>query len=165
MRNRIAFALVGALAFLAGGAAHGAPPLVLAQLSLAGAALTAAAAADLTERRIPNRLVLPATAACATLALAAGVSAGAIVGGLAIVVVLAALALARPEALGMGDVKLALLVAVALGGRATPALLLGLVLAALAGVALLCLRGRPALASAIPLAPFICLGSFASLLP
>jgi leader peptidase (prepilin peptidase)/N-methyltransferase len=164
MTRPFLFGVGGALAFVAGGVAHGAAPLVLVQLALAGAALAAAAVIDLAERRIPNRLVVPATVACGGLALATGAPVSAIVGGLAIVVVLAALALARPEAFGMGDVKLALLVVVALGGRAIPALLLGLMLAALAGVALLCLRGRPVLTSAIPLGPFISLGSFAALL-
>lgn len=164
MRRELAFGFVSALGFLAGGAAH-APPLMMVQLSLAGAALAMAAAVDIAQRRVPNRLVVPATAAFAVLAVAAGASAGAIIGGLAIVAVLAALALARPAAFGMGDVKLTLLVAVALGGRATPALLLALLLAALAGLALVCVRGRPALTSAIPLAPFICLGSFGALLP
>lgn len=164
MRREFAIGFVGALAFLAGAAAHDASPLVIVQLAVAGAALAAAAAVDVAERRVPNRLVLPSTAACAGLAVAAGVSAGALIGGLAIVAVLATLALARPAAFGMGDVKLALLVAVAFGGRATPALLLALMLAALAGLMLVCIRGRPALTSAIPLAPFICLGSIGALL-
>lgn len=164
MRTEIGIGFVGAVAFLAGGVAHDASTMMMVQFSVAGGALATAAAVDVAQRRVPNRLVVPATAACAALAGAAGVSAGAIIGGLAIVAVLAALALARPAAFGMGDVKLALLVAVAFGGRATPALLLALVLAALAGLALVCIRGRPALTTAIPLAPFICLGCFGALL-
>lgn len=164
MREELVIGFVGALAFLAGGAAHDASPLVMVQLAVVGAALASAAAVDVAQRRVPNRLVVPATAACAALAAAAGSSARAFLGGVAIVAVLAAIALARPAAFGMGDVKLALLVAVALGGRATPALLLALLLAALAGLALVCVRGRPVLTSAIPLAPFICLGSFGALL-
>lgn len=164
MRKEVAIGFVGALAFLAGGAPHDASPLVMVQLSVAGAALATAAAVDIAQRRVPNWVVVPATAACAVLAIAAGVSANAPIGGLAIVAVLAALSLARPTALGMGDVKLALLVAVALGGRATPAFLFALLLAALAGLTLVCVRGRPALTSAMPLAPFICLGSFGAVL-
>lgn len=151
MRRPIAFGFAGALAFMAGGAVHGQASLVLAQLTLAGAALAVA-----------NRLVVPGTAFCAVLALRAGASTGAMLRTIAIVIVLGGLALARPDPLGMGDVKLAVLVAVALGGRATPALLLAF---ALAGLAVLCIRGRPALTGTIPLAPFICLGSVVALLP
>lgn len=164
MREELVIGFVGAPAFLAGGAAHDASPLVMVQLAVVGAALAIAAAVDIAQRRVPNRLVAPATAACAALAIAAGVSAGAVIGSLVIVAVLTALALARPAALGMGDVKLALPVAVPLGGRATPALLLALLLAVLAGLALACVRGRPALTTAIPLAPFVCLGFFGALL-
>jgi leader peptidase (prepilin peptidase)/N-methyltransferase len=162
MRTSLAF--VGALAFVVAGIADSASAIALCRYALAGAALAIAAHIDLRERRIPNWLVLPAAAACAALAAAGGASAAAIAAALALVIVLAALALARPEALGMGDVKLALLVAVALDGRATSALLLALALAGIAALTLVVIRGRPALATALPLAPFLCAGALASLI-
>jgi leader peptidase (prepilin peptidase) / N-methyltransferase len=117
---------------------------------------------DLREHRIPNRIVLPAAAACALLAgpdrLRHSLPALALVG------VLLVIALVQPAALGMGDVKGAFLVAIALGTAATPALLLGLALAALTGIALTLSEGRTALASALPLAPFFAAGATIALL-
>ena len=99
----------------------------------------------------------PAAAVCALLAgpatLRESVPALALVGGLLV------LAFLQPAALGMGDVKEALLIAVALGALAAPALLLGLALAAVAGVVLTLRRGRAALGAALPLAPFLAAGA------
>lgn len=163
MRTSIAFAVAGALAFVAAGAAGSASTLDLCRFALGGAALATAAYVDLREHRIPNVVVVPATAVCLILAAAAGASAAAIAGTLTIVLMLAALALARPDALGMGDVKLALLVAVALDGDAMSAMLFGLALATFAGLVLVAVRGRVALRTALPLAPFICVGALAAL--
>lgn len=141
---------------------HGADTLALTRLTLAGAALAAVALVDLRERRIPNRIVLPAALACAALAGPAGLRNG--LAAFALVCVLLTLALLQPAALGMGDVKQALLVAVALGAAATSALLLGLALAALGGLLLTVRDGRSALHAALPLAPFLSVGAVISLL-
>lgn len=163
MRTSIAFGFAGALAFVAAGAAGSASSLDLCRFALGGAALATAAYIDLREHRIPNVVVVPATAVCLILAVAAGASAAAIAGAFAIVLALAALPLARPDALGMGDVKLALLVALALDGDATAALVFGLALATFAGLVLVAIRGRVAFRIALPLAPFICVGALAAL--
>lgn len=155
-------AMGGGALFALLGVVDGADALALARLTVAGAALAAAALVDLRERRIPNRIVLPAVLVCACLAGPAMLRLGLL--ALVVVGVLLALALLRPAALGMGDVKLALLVAVALGAAATPALLVGLALAALAGLSLALRRGRSALQSAIPLAPFLTVAAAISLL-
>ncbi len=55
----------------------------------------------------------------------------------AIVLALLVASLASPRALGMGDVKLALVVLAGLDGTAVRALALALILAALAGLALI----------------------------
>jgi len=127
--------LIGAGLYTNIGLLNGAHGVALPRLALFGAALGVIALIDLREHRIPNRIVLPATA------------------------ILLLLAFAQPAALGMGDVKQGLLIAVALGAAATSALLLGFALAALVGVALTIRRGRRALATALPLAPFLAAGA------
>src|SRR5438094_321145 len=81
-------------------------------------ALHAAAVYDLRERRIPNRIVVPAAILCLGLTLLSGVRLATLTAGVAIVAALLALSLARPAALGMGDVKLALLIVAGLDGDA-----------------------------------------------
>jgi hypothetical protein len=59
---------IGALALpLLAQAGSEAGPLALARLSISGAAIAAAAVYDLRERRVPNRLTLPAATLCLTL--------------------------------------------------------------------------------------------------
>lgn len=157
-------AVAGGFVFALAAAEANSDRLALARLAICGAALAAAAAVDLAEHRIPNRLVLPAAAACTALTLASGTGFRPLAVGLALVVFLLALSLARPAALGMGDVKLALLLAVSLDGRAPGALLLGFALAALAGALLVALRGPDAWRQALPLAPFLAVGALAALL-
>ncbi|MDE3069340.1 MAG: prepilin peptidase [Acidobacteriota bacterium] len=151
-------AAAGAALFTAGGALAGSGPLTLARLALLGAALAAATLYDLVERRIPNRLVLPAAVGCAAITLAAGAGL-ALLAGIAVIAALLAISLARPRALGMGDVKLALLIVLGLDGDALRALAFGLVLAALAALALLARHGRGAWRASLPLAPFLAAGA------
>jgi leader peptidase (prepilin peptidase)/N-methyltransferase len=155
-------AIFGAALFASIGVHSGGTQLTLVRLAVCGGALAAVALIDLREHRIPNRIVLPAAAACAFLAgpdrLRHSLPALALVGLLLVI------ALLQPAAFGMGDVKGALLVALALGATATPALLLGLALAALPGLTLTIRRGRAALDSAIPLAPFFAAGAAIALI-
>jgi leader peptidase (prepilin peptidase)/N-methyltransferase len=133
--------------------AHGGP-LALARLVVLGGALASAAFFDLAQRRIPNRIVLPAAAVCAALTVAAGAPLS-LLAGLATILVLLIVSLRWPAALGMGDVKLALLLVLGLDGDALRALALGLILAALAGVALVIRQGRAAWRTSLPMAPFL----------
>ena len=133
-------------------------PLAVARLAVLGAALGSAALFDLAQRRIPNRIVLPAAAACAALTLAAGAPLS-LLPGLATILVLLIVSLRWPSALGMGDVKLALLIVLGLDGDALRALSLGLVFAALASLALLLRHGRAAWSTTLPLAPFLVVGT------
>jgi leader peptidase (prepilin peptidase)/N-methyltransferase len=151
-------ATVGGAAFASVGVLAHAGSLALARLTVLGFALFAAASFDLAQRRIPNRIVLPAAVACAALTLAAGAPLSLLV-GLATVVFLLMVSLRWPAALGMGDVKLALLVVLGLDGAALRALMLGVALAALAGSLLVLLRGRNAWKAALPLAPFLAVGA------
>jgi len=152
-------AIGGGLLFFTAGFRLEADGSELARLSILGAALGAVVASDLAERRIPKGIVLPAAAGCSVLLAAEGVRPGNVRGGLVIVGLMLGLSLACPASFGMGDVKLALLLAVGLGGVAAEAILLGLVLAAMFGGLLLLRYGRSAIARSLPLAPFLSSGA------
>jgi len=148
----------GSATFAAAELVSGTNPLTVARLAVVGAALAVTALYDFTQHRIPNRIVLPAAAVCAALTLAAGASLS-LFAGIATVLVLLVVSLRWPAALGMGDVKLALLLVLGLDGDALRALALGVGLAALAGLLLLIRRGRNAWKTALPLAPFLAAGA------
>jgi leader peptidase (prepilin peptidase)/N-methyltransferase len=122
--------------------------------------LVAAAATDLEQRIIPNRLM----AAGAVLALALwtiadparlpeNVIAGAAAGGFLLVA-----AIAYPAGMGMGDVKLAAVMGLFLGRLVGPALFIGFAAGALVGIALVAARGAAARKQGVPFAPFLALG-------
>jgi leader peptidase (prepilin peptidase)/N-methyltransferase len=160
-RHAALLGLVGAALFVLLGLLHDAPGLTLARLAVVGAALGAVTAVDLRERRIPNRIVLPAAIICAVLAGPATLRHS--LPAVALVGVLLLLAFLKPTALGMGDVKQALLIALALGAAAESALLLGLAFAAAVAAILVVRRGRRALITALPLAPFLAAGAVIAL--
>jgi leader peptidase (prepilin peptidase)/N-methyltransferase len=76
---------------------------------------------------------------------------------------LLAAALAYPAGMGMGDVKLALLMGAALGRSVPLALLLGMFAALVPSVVLFARHGMRARKMAIPFAPFLALGSVVAL--
>ena len=162
-RRRIAAAAGGASFALCAGLLRQ-PPLALVRLALLGAALGAVVEGDLFERRIPNRIVVPAAFACAAASAASGIAPFALIDGLVLVLALLALSLFRPEALGMGDVKLALLLVLGLDGRAVVALLVALALAAAFGSLFLVRFGRSAASREVPLAPFFAAGALIALI-
>lgn len=157
-------AIAGGLALLAAGIRTGADGTELARLSILGLALGAVVATDLAEHRIPNRIVLPAAVACAVLFAAEVTRPQQLLGGLAVVAVMLALSLVSPASFGMGDVKLAFLLVLGLGGLASEALVLGLVLAAAFGAALMLRYGRAAAWRSLPLAPFLSGGAAVAVL-
>ena len=134
-----------------------------------GAALAATLATitltDLEHRRIPN-VVLIVSALIGVALLALGdrdaladhlIAAGAAFAALFLV------ALAYPRGMGMGDVKLALLMGAALGKYVAVALMLGMIAALVPGLYLLARHGQAARKMAIPFAPFLALGSIVAL--
>jgi len=151
-------ATIGGATFASVGVLAHAGPIALGRLAVLGAALLSAALFDLAQRRIPNRIVLPAAATCAALTLAAGAPLS-LIADLATILILLIVSLRWPAALGMGDVKLALLLVLGLDGDALRALALGLLLAAVAGLALLTRHGRAAWRTSLPLAPFLVVGA------
>jgi leader peptidase (prepilin peptidase)/N-methyltransferase len=156
---RPAAALVGAGACLAATAQLAGARLVSGVLLLA--VLAALAAIDVEERRIPNAIVLPAAAAMLALQIALSPDRAlewtlAALGAAGLLLVLALL---NPAGLGMGDVKLALLLGAALGGGVVAALVVGSSLAALYGLLRLARHGATARRSTFPYAPFLAAGA------
>lgn len=151
-------AAIGTATFVSAGLVVNAGALVLTRLAIVGGALAASALYDLVQRRIPNRIVVPAAAACAALSLAAALPL-ALIAGLAMILLLLVVSLRWPAALGMGDVKLALLLVLGLDGSALRALALGLAFAALAGLLRVIRDDGTAWRASLPLAPFLAAGA------
>jgi leader peptidase (prepilin peptidase)/N-methyltransferase len=158
------FAVAGAFAFLLIGAELGSELIALVRLAILGGALGQIVGYDLREHRIPNRVVLPATAACAALSVIDGVRLSSLIGGAILIAALFMASLLRPTWLGMGDVKLALLVLCGLHGATLLAVMLAVTLAVVVALLLTMRRGRDALRLALPLAPFMAAGSLLALL-
>jgi len=121
---------------------------------------------DLERHIIPNRLVVPAWIVVLLAQLAIYPdrwlewTLGSLGAGLFFLVVL----LAYPAGLGMGDVKLALLLGAALGWAVVAALLIGTLAAGVVSLGLLIAYGSSARKRAIPLGPFLAAGAIVVLL-
>jgi leader peptidase (prepilin peptidase)/N-methyltransferase len=123
--------------------------------------LVALSAIDLEHRVLPNRIVLPATAIvlAAQVAFFPGRSPEWILAAVGAAFVLFLPLLFYPGGMGMGDVKLALLLGAALGRDVIGALALGAVAAVPVAVWLLVRGGREARKTAFPFGPFLALGA------
>ena len=153
-RREAGAAAVGALVFLGAALRLDAGAAELARLVILGSALGAVAAIDLAQHRVPNRIVIPASLACAGLLAAEG-HPERLLTGLGVLALMLGVSLVWPASFGMGDVKLALLLVLGLAGLAAEALLFGLLLAAAFGALLIVQQGRAATHRALPLAPFL----------
>jgi leader peptidase (prepilin peptidase) / N-methyltransferase len=127
------------------------------------AVLVAVSAIDIEHRIIPNRIVLPATVVVLAANTARDPSPQWIIAGLAASGFLLAAALAYPAGMGMGDVKLALLMGVALGKTVPVALIVGMLAAMIPGIVLFARYGKKARKMGIPFGPFLALGSVVAL--
>jgi leader peptidase (prepilin peptidase) / N-methyltransferase len=130
------------------------------------ATLAAITVTDLEQRIIPNRILLVSAVIGIAIAAAADPSslpergiAAVGAGGLLLLT-----ALAYPKGMGMGDVKLAALMGLYLGGAVAPALLIGFVAGALVGVGLILREGAAARKRGVPFGPFLALGGVVGLL-
>jgi leader peptidase (prepilin peptidase) / N-methyltransferase len=124
------------------------------------ALLVVLASIDLQARVLPNRIVFPATAAvlAGQLAFFPGRAAEWLVAAVGAGVFMFLPALIRPGAMGMGDVKLAVMLGAALGRDVLTALTLGCL--AVVPVALwLLVRRRGIRDASVPLGPFLALGA------
>jgi leader peptidase (prepilin peptidase)/N-methyltransferase len=127
------------------------------------AALVVVSATDLERRIVPNRVVLPAAAAVLALRTLADPSPEWALGALGAAGFLFAVALAYPAGMGMGDVKLALLIGAMLGRTAAVALMLATLFALVPSVILFARHGSRARKLAIPFAPFLAAGALIAL--
>ncbi len=139
---------------------------VTAKAAIAGfvcAVLVAISAIDAEHRIIPNRIVLPAALIVLVAQTALDPSPQWALAALGASGFLLAAALAYPAGMGMGDVKLALLMGAALGKTVAVALMLGMFAALVPGVVLLARHGSKARKMGIPFGPFLALGTVVAL--
>ena len=125
--------------------------------------LVTLSAADLRYRLVPNRIVLPAFVVCVLAHTAIEPSVEWLAAALAAAAFLLVAALAYPAGLGMGDVKLALLLGAMLGRTVGAALLIGFLTALLPSILLFARHGSKARKMAIPLVPFLAFGAIVTL--
>ena len=127
------------------------------------AALVAITVTDFERRIIPNRIVLPAAAAILVAQTVLHPSVEWALAGAGASGFLLLAALAKPGGMGMGDVKLALLLGAMLGRVVPVALMLGMIAALLPSLVLLARHGSAARKMTIPFGPFLALGGVAGL--
>ena len=139
-----------------------------AYLWLAGAGV-ALAAIDIEHKRLPNAIVYPTAVVVGVWLVAASLLAGdtgaalrTVLAGVALFAFYLLLALVYPAGMGLGDVKLAFPLGMALGWVAWSAVIVGtfaaFLLGAVVGVALMASH-RAGRRSAIPFGPFMLLGA------
>ena len=127
------------------------------------AALVALSSIDIEYRIVPNRIVLPASAAVLVAQTILFPSPVWLLAAFGAAGFLLLAALAYPSGMGMGDVKLALLLGAMLGRTVAVGLMIGF-LAALVPAAILAARhGSKARKMAIPFAPFLAFGGIVAL--
>ena len=116
------------------------------------------AAIDLRRRVLPNRIVLPAAGVvlAVQLALFPEHALAWLLGAVLAALCLLVLHIAYPPGMGMGDVKVALLMGAALGAAVAVALVTAVVAAAVAAVVVLARKGPR---STLPFGPFLALGA------
>lgn len=125
--------------------------------------LVAVTATDLTHRIIPNRIVVPAAAIVLVAQTSLQPSPEWAIAAFGAALFLFVAALAYPGGMGMGDVKLALLMGAALGTTVTVAMMAGMLAALVPSFYLLARHGSSARKMGIPFGPFLALGSVVAL--
>jgi len=151
-------ALLAAASVLAFG-----PSLHALAAALFCAALLTISATDIERRIVPNTVVLPAAGVVLAIQLIRDPSVTWPAAGLGAALFLFIAALAYPRGMGMGDVKLALLLGVGVGRSVPVALFIGMVAALVPSIVLLVRHGAAARKMAIPFAPFLALGGIVAL--
>jgi leader peptidase (prepilin peptidase) / N-methyltransferase len=158
-------ALTGVLAVAIVSAKHSPRDLALGFVLIA--VMVPIALIDFDKRTIPNKITLPAAVAAVAigLVLAPGKVPEQLIASAAAGGFLLMFALAYPGGMGMGDVKLAAVLGLYLGRCVAPALIAGVLLATIAGVAVMArvgvTRGRK---TAVPFGPFLAIGGLIGLI-
>ncbi len=134
--------------------------------SVFASVLVLLSAIDIDCRRIPNLIVLPATAALlvAQIALYPDHALEWVLASFVAALVLFLPLLVLPTGMGMGDVKLAALLGAVLGQSVAAALFIGVVAGALFAIALLIRGGLAARKTTFAYGPFLALGGLVVLL-
>ena len=127
------------------------------------AVLVTISATDLSHRIVPNVIVLPAAAIVLVAQTALEPSVEWLLGALGASLFLLLAALAYPKGMGMGDVKLALLLGAMLGRTVPVGLMLGMLAALVPSAVLLARHGSAARKMTIPFAPFLAFGAIVAL--
>lgn len=131
--------------------------------SLWCAVLVVLSSIDIERRIVPNRIVLPAAAVVLVAQTAIHPSIEWAAGGFGAALFLFLAALAYPRGMGMGDVKLALLLGFMVGRTIPIGMFLGMVAALVPSAVLFARHGSAARKMAIPFAPFLALGAVIAL--
>ena len=122
-------------------------------------------AIDIERRIVPNKIVLPATAVVLVAQMVVHPDhrpeyvVATVGAGLFLLLPL----LIYPAGMGLGDVKLALLLGAGLGGGVVMAFVVGLLVGFIAAVVILVKQGSAARKRAIPFVPFLALGGLVAL--
>lgn len=128
--------------------------------------LAAITLTDLERRIIPNKILLAGAILC--VAIAAPTDPGGLperaLAALAAGGVLFLVALAYPQGMGLGDVKLCATMGLFLGRAVAPAILFALLAGSVVGLALIARHGAEARKMAIPFGPFLALGGVFAIL-
>jgi prepilin signal peptidase PulO-like enzyme (type II secretory pathway) len=127
------------------------------------ATLVTVSATDLSHRIVPNVVVLPASAIVLVAMTALHPSPEWLLGAFGASFFLFLAALAYPKGMGMGDVKLALLLGAMLGRTVPVALMVGMIAALVPSFVLFARHGKAARKMGIPFAPFLSLGGVVAL--
>ena len=127
------------------------------------AALVVATATDLERRIVPNWVVLPAAVAVLALQTVSHPSPVWAIGAAGAAGFFFLAALAHPGGMGMGDVKLALLIGAMLGRTTPVGVMLGLLLGLVPSIVLFARHGVAARKHKIPFAPFLAAGGVIAL--
>ncbi len=126
------------------------------------AVLVVLSAIDIEYRIVPNRIVLPAAGAVLVAQTLISPSPEWALAALGASAFLLVAAIAYPKGMGMGDVKLALLLGAMLGRNVAAALMIGMV-AALVPAVVVAARGGSVRGLKVPFVPFLALGSVIAL--
>jgi leader peptidase (prepilin peptidase)/N-methyltransferase len=127
------------------------------------ALLVTLSAIDIRERIVPDRIVLPSGVLVLVLHTVLDPSPEWLLASIGAAGFLYLAVLAYPKGLGMGDVKLALVLGAMLGATVSIALFLGFVAALVPAAVLFARHGSAARTMAVPLVPFLALGAVAAL--
>lgn len=120
---------------------------------------------DLEHKLIPNIVVLPAAAIALVFAVLHNPDRWwvPVVGSLGAALFLGILWLLYPRGMGLGDVKLALLLGAVLGASVIPAFFIAFAAGSVLGIVLMARHGAGARKTAIPFGPYLAAGALAAL--